>query len=185
MSGHAAPGTLPTADAVRGDITMPVRYITAYMKANGLTLVTAESCTAGLIASTIVDTPGAGELLDCAFVTYSPAAKERCLGVRRETWTRHNLTSEPVAREMALGALARSDADIAIANTGVADAVDPAIAAGTQCFAWAFRGSAGAPFVVTETRVFPGDRNTVRHRSARYALARIVALHLRRIRPRS
>ncbi|GLS95554.1 CinA family protein [Piscinibacter gummiphilus] len=161
---------------------LPMRYIAAYMKMHGLKLVTAESCTSGLIASAIAETPGAGELLDCAFVTHAPAAKERCLGVRPETLNRHGLTSEPVAREMALGALTRSEGNFAVANAGGPYASDPMIATGTLCFAWAFRVQGAEPVVVTETRIFIGERNAVRHESAHYALARIVPLHMRSIR---
>lgn len=112
--------------------------IADYMKGHRLMLVTAESCTAGLIASRLAEVPGAGKLLECAYVVYSPEAKQRCLGVRKETIERCNLTSEEVAREMAAGALARSDANLAVSNTGVTDDTDPRIPAGTQCFAWPF-----------------------------------------------
>lgn len=145
------------------------------MADHGLLLVTAESCTAGLIASTLSEAPKAGSLLDCAFVTYSVAAKETQLGVRRETIKTFNLTSEQVAAEMAKGALARSGANVALANTGVVDNIDPAIKAGTQCFAWAFRNSdlADAILVFTETKRFLGSSRKIRQKRARYALSRI------------
>ncbi|HWL29048.1 MAG TPA: nicotinamide-nucleotide amidohydrolase family protein, partial [Burkholderiaceae bacterium] len=85
-----------------------IEEVAAFMKENSLMLVTAESCTAGLIAATLADIPGAGQLLDCAFVVYSPEAKQRCLSVRSETLDQFNLTSEEVAREMAHGALGNS-----------------------------------------------------------------------------
>lgn len=145
--------------------------IADFMHRHHLLLTTAESCTAGLIAATLADLPGAGSLLDCAFVAYSSEAKCRCLGVSAQTLERCNLTSEPVAREMALGALARGPANVAIANTGVTDGVDPDIPAGTQCFAWAFAGRDGAePRVFSETRRFAGDRNRIRLDAALYAL---------------
>jgi nicotinamide-nucleotide amidase len=150
-----------------------------FMVAEALLLVTAESCTAGLIAATLADTKGAGKLLDCAFVVYSPEAKQRCLGVKPETIQRFNLTSEEVAREMASGALGNSRANIAIANTGVADNTDDSIPAGTQCFAWAFKqkhaGQKHAePFILfSETVRFDGERNEIREKSANYALQRI------------
>jgi len=145
-----------------------------FMRRHQLLLATAESCTAGLIAATLADLPGAGQLLDCAFVTYSPQAKQRCLDVDPETLRRYGLTSEEVACEMALGALAHSRANMAIANTGVADDRDARIPAGTQCFAWAFKGSRGrAPKIYSETRRFSGDRAAVRQTSAEHALGRI------------
>ncbi len=116
-----------------------IERVAAYMHEHSLQLVTAESCTAGLIAATLADIPGAGALLDCAFVTYSPQAKQKCLGVAARTLQRHNLTSEAVAREMALGAARNSPANVAISNTGVTDGTDPDIPAGTQCYAWVFK----------------------------------------------
>jgi nicotinamide-nucleotide amidase len=150
--------------------------IADYMKRRRLMLVTAESCTAGLIASRLAEVPGAGKLLECAYVVYSPEAKQRCLGVKKETIDRYNLTSEEVAREMAAGALTRSDANLAVSNTGVTDDTDPRIPAGTQCFAWAFRRSDGGLDVHSETRRFKGDRNDIREAAADYALRRIPEL---------
>jgi len=146
-------------------------------KAKSLKLVTAESCTAGLIASTLADAKGAGQLLECAYVTYSPAAKQRVLGVKPETIERFNLTSEEVAREMAEGALRAGQAQVAVSNTGVTDDVDPEIPAGTQCWAWAFRRPGAEPVIFSETRRFDGDRHTIRERSAEHALARIPHWH--------
>lgn len=148
--------------------------VAAFMREKSLLLVTAESCTAGLIAATLADTKGAGQLLDCAFVVYSPQAKQRCLGVRPQTIERFNLTSEEVAREMALGALDNSRANLAIANTGVTDDTDKDTPAGTQCFAWAFAFPPHAPIhVFSETRRFDGQRNQIREASAEYALLRV------------
>jgi len=144
------------------------------MRGESLTLVTAESCTAGLIAATLADVEGAGHLLDCAFVAYSPEAKQRWLAVKPETIERFNLTSEQVAREMALGALGNSRANLAISNTGVTDDTDRDIPAGTQCFAWAFRRQSSPHIVLfSETRRFCGRRNEIREASAHYALLRV------------
>ncbi|CAP42739.1 CinA family protein [Bordetella petrii] len=152
-----------------------VERVARFMSEQSLVLVTAESCTAGLIAATLADVPGAGSLLDCAFVTYAPEAKLRCLGLDAALLRRCNLTSEPVARAMALGASQRSPASVAIANTGVTDDTDDDIEPGTQCYAWLFRaGAADArPVVYTETRRFSGARNAIREASARYALSRL------------
>lgn len=122
----------------------------------------------------LADVPAAGGLLDCAFVVYAPEAKVDVLGVNRATIERHGLTSEEVSREMALGALADSRANVAIANTGAADGGADGTPAGTQCYAWAFRRPGGAASMIfSETRRFPGDRNAVREASAEYALQRI------------
>ena len=156
---------------------MNTDQIATFLQGRRLRVVTAESCTAGLIASNLADVEGAGDLLDCAFVTYSPTAKQKCLGVRPETIAEYGLTSEEVAREMALGALHSGSANLAVANTGVADSVDPDIPSGTQCYAWAFASERGSPFVCSETRRFEGDRNRIRRDSAAYALERIPQLY--------
>lgn len=150
--------------------------IAGFMQDHQLILVTAESCTAGLIAATLADVEGAGQLLDCAFVTYSPQSKQLCLSVQSDTLERYNLTSEAVAREMATGALkASSMANVAISNTGVTDDTDPDIAPGTQCYAWAFQPSDHHADLAlfSETQQFSGDRNAIRQASALYALERL------------
>lgn len=84
------------------------------------TLALAESCTGGFIANRITNVPGASVVFLAGLVTYSNAAKERFLGVRSETLTAHGAVSEPVAREMAEGARAKTGADFALAVTGIA-----------------------------------------------------------------
>jgi len=93
--------------------------------------------------------------------------------VPRRILNAYNLTSEAVACAMARGALARSRANVAIANTGVADGGGDGVAAGTQCFAWAFENG-GQIQVYAETRRFTGDRHEVRRQAARYALGRLL-----------
>lgn len=156
-----------------------IAAVAEFMRNQSLLLVTAESCTAGLIAATLADIPGAGQLLDCAFVTYSPYAKEHCLHVRPDTLKNYNLTSEKVAREMAVGALERSRANVSVSNTGVVDDTDKDTPAGTQCFAWAFstgKTAGDAPALFSETRRFQGDRVEIREAAANYALQRIPVL---------
>src|SRR5690625_764488 len=163
------------------NVPQTVEETAQYMHDRQLCLTTAESCTAGLIAATLADIPGAGALLDCAYVVYSKASKQQCVGVKAETLDRFNLTSEEVAREMAIGALQNSRANVAISNTGVTDDTDPSVPAGTQCFAWAFsNGDAGTLRVYSETQRFNGDRNRIRQDCALYALSRIPDYHSRK-----
>lgn len=149
-----------------------------YLEENHLKLVTAESCTAGLVASTLAEIPGCGSWLECAFVTYSAEAKISCLGVKRETIDTYNLTSEEVAREMAEGALRVSRANVALADTGLAgpSSGDSDIPVGTVCFAWSFEHD-GTISTFSETRKFDGDRNQVRQASTDYILSRIWHYH--------
>ena len=86
----------------------------------GLMLATVESCTGGLLAAALTGIPGASDVVERGFVTYSNDAKSELLGVPPELIERHGAVSEPVARAMAEGALARSRANLGISITGVA-----------------------------------------------------------------
>ena len=86
----------------------------------GVTIVTAESCTGGLIAGCLTEIPGSSSVIDGGFVTYSNQAKMSMLSVKLEQLDQYGAVSEEVAQSMAEGALGSSAADIAIACTGVA-----------------------------------------------------------------
>jgi nicotinamide-nucleotide amidase len=144
------------------------------LRARKLRAATAESCTGGLIAGAITSVAGSSEWFERGFVTYSNDAKCEMLGVPRQLIEAHGAVSEPVARAMAEGALARSAADCAVSVTGVAGpgggtAVKPV---GMVCFGFASRG--GSPRV--ETRHFPGDRGAVRAAAVEAALAGLIDL---------
>ncbi|MFX8813087.1 nicotinamide-nucleotide amidohydrolase family protein, partial [Acinetobacter baumannii] len=83
----------------------------------GLKLATAESCTGGLISGCLTEIAGSSDVVERGFVTYSNLAKTEMLGVPAALIARHGAVSEPGARAMAEGALARSAADIAVAVT--------------------------------------------------------------------
>jgi nicotinamide-nucleotide amidase len=137
------------------------------LKARGAKLVTAESCTGGWVAQTVTSIAGSSDWFERGFVTYSNASKQELLGVRRPTLKKHGAVSEETAREMALGALARSKAGVALAVTGIAgpSGGSPDKPVGTVCFAWADRRGARS-----ETRHFAGDRESVRRQSVVHAL---------------
>jgi nicotinamide-nucleotide amidase len=90
------------------------------LRAKRKTLALAESCTGGGLAQRVTDVPGASEVFLGGVVSYANSAKEKFLGVRAETLATHGAVSEPVAREMALGAREKFGADFAIAVTGIA-----------------------------------------------------------------
>lgn len=152
--------------------------IADYLQDNELILATAESCTAGLVASELARIPGSGSCMDCGLAVYSPESKNRYLKVSFDTIDRYGLTSEEVAAEMAMGALNRNNASIALSNTGIAGPApgDDGTPVGTVCFAWAVRCGERA-FNYTETRQFDGDRNEVRLAAAHYALERLPHYH--------
>jgi len=89
-------------------------------RAKGLKIVTAESCTGGLIAGLLTEIPGSSDVVERGFVTYSNEAKEELLGVPRAILQAHGAVSAETARAMAQGALKHSHADMAVAVTGVA-----------------------------------------------------------------
>ncbi len=89
-------------------------------RAKGLHIATAESCTGGMVAAALTDIAGSSDVFERGFVTYSNAAKVQILGVSPATLDAHGAVSEAVAAEMAAGALARSEADLTVAVTGIA-----------------------------------------------------------------
>lgn len=89
-------------------------------RARGVQIATAESCTGGMVSAALTAVAGSSDVFERGFVTYSNAAKEDMLGVSAKTLEEFGAVSEPVAREMAQGALARSRASLAVSITGIA-----------------------------------------------------------------
>ena len=86
----------------------------------GLHITTAESCTGGMVASSIVDVANASKVFDCAFVTYANEAKEKYLGVNPLTIKEYGVVSEEVTSQMAKGALKETGAQVSLVTSGVA-----------------------------------------------------------------
>jgi nicotinamide-nucleotide amidase len=133
-----------------------------------LTIATAESCTGGLVAGALTDIPGSSDVIDRGFVTYSNEAKTELIGVPAELIAHHGAVSVHVAREMAAGALKRSNADVAVAVTGVAGpgGGSEAKPVGLVYLAVARRGADPA----IERHQFHGDRAAVRQATVERAL---------------
>jgi nicotinamide-nucleotide amidase len=102
------------------DIVEAARRLLDICKRKNLTLATAESCTAGLVAGTLAEVPGISSMLDRGFITYSNEAKQEMLGVSADTLKRHGAVSRQTAEEMARGALAHAPVDLAVSVTGIA-----------------------------------------------------------------
>jgi nicotinamide-nucleotide amidase len=102
------------------DIEDAARAIVEDFSARGLTIATAESCTAGLIAGALTEIAGSSAVFDRGFVTYSNEAKQQMIGVCAETLKAHGAVSRPTALEMAEGALRQSGAAVTVAVTGIA-----------------------------------------------------------------
>jgi len=141
-------------------------------RASGLTVVTAESCTGGLVAGALTEVPGASEVFERGFVTYSNEAKLESLGVNLEILETFGAVSIAVAWAMAQGALKHSNADVAVAITGIAgpDGGSELKPVGMVVFARARRGE-DPDHVVADTKCF-GDlgRSEIRRQAMLVAL---------------
>jgi nicotinamide-nucleotide amidase len=136
-------------------------------------LATAESCTGGMIAAACTDLAGSSNWFERGFVTYTNAAKTELLGVGAALIAQHGAVSEPVVRAMALGALAHSHAQVAVAVTGVAG---PSGGSADKPVGTVWLGWATPDQVVTEQCHFAGDRHAVRCATVHHSLTRLASL---------
>jgi len=144
------------------------------LKAHGLKLATAESCTGGGVAHAITDVAGSSAWFERGFIAYSNEAKREMLGVSLDTLMHHGAVSEAVVREMAAGALQHSGAQVALAVSGIAgpDGGTPDKPVGTVWFAWGIKHGA------THTRMhhLNGNRAEVRAQSVHIVLQGVLDL---------
>ena len=137
------------------------------LQQKGLLLSTAESCTGGGVAQAVTEIAGSTGWFDCGFVAYSNASKTEMLDVPAALIAQLGTVSEEVAASMVEGALANSNAHVAISTTGIAgpSGAVPGKPVGTVCFGWGDGNS-----VHTERLVFAGDRQAVREQTVIHAL---------------
>ncbi|MEM7444120.1 MAG: CinA family protein [Pseudomonadota bacterium] len=141
------------------------------MRANGLRLATAESCTGGLISGWLTEIPGSSDILDRTFVTYSNAAKTEMLGVPADMLESKGAVSDEVARAMAEGALKRAGVDLAVSATGIAG---PGGETEDKAVGLVYIGLAGRGIATDATcHLMPGDREDVRSATVLEALERL------------
>ncbi len=135
--------------------------------ARGWMMVTAESCTGGMIAARCTDLSGSSNWFERGFVTYSNAAKCELIGVPTALIEQHGAVSEPVARAMAHGALMHAHAQVSVAVTGIAGPTggSPGKPVGTVWLAWCVGDQ-----ISSELQVFEGDRQAVREATVQHAL---------------
>lgn len=151
-----------------------VDQLSVLLSERGWKVVTAESCTGGLVAAAITKRPGSSCVFERGYVTYSNEAKMEELGVKAETLNTHGAVSAETAEEMALGALKNSRADLAISITGVAgpDGGSDEKPVGLVYFGFAVKdGKSGA-----SKEQFSGSREQVRGAAAKTALQNIIEL---------
>lgn len=152
-----------------------VRELGVALRKRSLRLVSAESCTGGLFAAACTAFEGASDWFERGFVVYSYASKEQLLGVSAELLAAHGAVSEVVAKELARGAIVHSQAELAVAVTGIAG---PGGAVhgkpvGTVWLAIARRGRAEC---ATYLLHLGGDRTSVREQTVARALAALLAV---------
>lgn len=155
------------------ETTLP-EAVAALLVAGKHTVVTAESCTGGLLAGMFTDVPGSSAYFLQGHVTYSNASKMKLLGVRASTLRDYGAVSEETVREMADGARELSGADFALSVSGIAgpDGGTAAKPVGTVCFGFSHAGG-----TMTKTVIHLGDRATIRDRACKTALT-ILRYHL-------
>lgn len=138
----------------------------------GRTVAVAESCTGGLVCAALTEIPGASEVFEAGYVTYSNAAKIDDLGVSEEVVETFGAVSVATAWAMARGALSASKADLAVAITGIAGpgGGSPTKPVGTVVFALAERGADPSQIVADQKLFEEKDRSGVRLQAALCAL---------------
>lgn len=138
-----------------------------------LTITTAESCTGGLIAASLVNVPGISGQFKEGYITYSNEAKEKLLGVSHKTLEQYGAVSSQTAEEMARGAKQSANADISIISTGIAgpDGGTEEKPAGLVYLACCYKDC-----VKVERHLFSGDRQAVRNSAVREALRLIIEM---------
>ena len=144
------------------------------LKAHGLMLATAESCTGGGVAQAITDVAGSSGWFERGFIAYSNQAKQQMLGVSEATLNQHGAVSEATVREMVAGALANSMAQVALAVSGIAgpDGGTPDKPVGTVWFAWGIKHGA----THARRHRINGNRAEVRAQSVHIALQGVLDL---------
>ncbi len=138
-------------------------------------VVTAESCTGGMIAEVLTAVSGSTAWFDRAYITYSYESKKEMLGVKELTIQKKGAVSQACVEEMALGALQQSHAKVSVACSGIAGPTGGTLdkPVGTVWLAWAIQGQSG---VVSEAFLFSGDRESVREQTTEAALKGILKL---------
>ena len=134
---------------------------------NKYTVSTAESCTGGMIASTLINYPGISEVFMEGAVTYSNEAKHKRLGVKNETLEKYGAVSEETAREMAIGIAKKANTDVSIVTTGIAG---PGGGTEEKPVGLVYIGVYVKGKVKVEKHIFKGNRSKVRNQATITAL---------------
>ena len=141
-----------------------------------IVLVTAESCTGGLLGQVITSTPGSSNWFDCGFISYSNESKIKCLKVQEETIKEYGAVSQETANEMAIGALKQSEGNISISITGIAG---PSGGSKAKPVGTVFFSIATTKEIILEHRAeLRGNREEIRTNALLFSLNQLLTLTL-------
>ena len=175
--GLIVSGTFPKKYFLGNGVTLP-EAVHKFLIRKKLSLACAESCTGGGVASAITDIPGSSQWFHTGFVTYANQSKQQLLGVDLEILSQQGAVSKAVVERMALGALKASDANIAVAVSGVAGpgggSEDKPV--GLVWFCWVKSGSNENVIVESQSFQFDGDRSEIRFAAIQQALLGLIAI---------
>ena len=151
---------------------LKAKKLTELLTSKNMSIAVAESCTGGLLSSSLTSIPGASSYFNCGFITYSNESKIKMLNVDSQTIELFGAVSERVAYEMAVGAGQHSQSDLAISVTGIAGpsggtAEKPV---GMVCFGFYVEGE-----VFTTTQFFSGVRSEIVSESIAFALTELTS----------
>ena len=147
-------------------------WIVRFLSEHHMTITTVESCTGGMIASTIVNVSGASSVIREGYVTYSNEAKKKMVGVNPKTIEQYDVVSNEVAKELAMGGCRVSGADVAVSVTGLAGpgGGTEEIPVGTVCIGVCIQSAYLKKQVCARTFHFTGDRLRIRTEACETAL---------------
>ena len=150
---------------------LQAKKLSELLTSKNLSIAMAESCTGGLLSSSITSIPGASAYFNCGFITYSNQSKVNMLGVDPKTIELFGAVSEKVAYEMAMGAGQNSQSDLAVSVTGIAgpSGGTPEKPVGMVCFGFYIDGN-----VKTSTQFFSGVRSEIVSQSIEFALTELI-----------
>lgn len=141
--------------------------IAALLEKKNIKVSTAESCTGGLVAAALVNVAGISNWFEEGYVTYSNTAKQKLLGVDKDTLEQFGAVSEQTARQMAIGAAKAAGCQAAVATTGIAG---PDGGTDEKPVGLVYIGAVVRDDIVIEKHIFKGDRADVRTQSTQAAL---------------
>jgi len=154
------------------------KILASLLLARGWKIALAESCTGGLVCATLTELSGSSEWFERGYITYSNQAKTECLGVPDALIQAHGAVSEPVAKAMAQGAQRNAGVHVGVSITGIAGPTGGSAEkpVGTVCFGWTLPNALGAYVTTSETKLFNGDRQSIRQQATEHALVGLLQL---------